>query len=124
MTIDGYWVPVGAWLAGEVLPIAELRVARLVMLQGAWRLEDQRRQVLDRGDFRLDPAARPIALDLVTLEGPHAGRTLLAIAEFGVDLLTICYDLDGGARPEDTAPRDDELLLMITYAREAARLSS
>ncbi len=58
MTIDGYWVPVGAWVAGEVLPIAELRVARLVMLRGSWRLEDQRHQMLDRGDFRLDRAAR------------------------------------------------------------------
>jgi len=32
--------------------------------------------------------------------------------------------LDGTGRPQGTEPCDDRLLLLITYAREAARLSS
>jgi uncharacterized protein (TIGR03067 family) len=124
VTLDGYWVPVGAWVAGEVVPIAELRVARFVLQRGAWRIEDQQRQVVDRGEYRVDAGTDPKGLDIVAREGPNAGRTMLAIFELHGDLLTICYDLDGAERPQGTEPRDDQLLLMITYAREAARLSS
>jgi uncharacterized protein (TIGR03067 family) len=124
VTLDGYWVPVGAWIAGEVVPIAELRVARFVLQQGAWRIEDQQRQVVDRGDYRFDASTDPKRLDIVALDGPNAGRTMLAIFELHGDLLTICHDLDGAGRPEGSEPQEDQLLLMITYAREAARLSS
>jgi uncharacterized protein (TIGR03067 family) len=101
VTLDGYWVQ-----------------------RGAWRIEDQQRQVVDRGDYRIDVATDPKSLDIVARDGPNAGRTMLAIFELHGDLLTICYDLDGAGRPPSTEPGDDQLLLMITYAREAARLSS
>ena len=68
--------------------------------------------------------ARPRSLDLVGREGPNAGRHFRAIVEIDGDLLTVCYDLDGGERPSSTEPQDDLLLLTITYARESARLAS
>ena len=124
MSVDGHWVPVGAWVDGEVVPIAELRVARLVLAAGAWRIEDQARTVVDRGDYLLDASTSPIALDLVGREGPNAGRVFQAIVEIDGDLMTVCYDLDGGERPSSTDPQPDLLLLTITYVRERARLAS
>lgn len=124
MSVDGHWVPIGAWVAGEVVPIAELRVARLVLEGGAWRIEDRTRSVVDRGDYLFDPSTRPRSLDLVGREGPNAGRHFRAIVEIDGDLLTVCYDLDGGERPSSTEPQEDLLLLTITYARASSRLAS
>ncbi len=98
VSVDGHWVPIGAWVAGEVVPIAELRVARLVLNGGAWRIEDKTRSVVDCGDYLFDPSTRPRSLDLVGREGPNAGRHFRAIVEIDGDLLTVCYDLDGGER--------------------------
>jgi len=39
------------------------------------------------------------------------------------DRLTVCYDLDGKERPSDMQPREDRLLLSITYTRARTRLS-
>jgi uncharacterized protein (TIGR03067 family) len=122
--LEGHWLPVGAWVAGEVVPISELRVARLVLQAGAWRIEDKTRTAVDRGDYVLDTTASPVSLDLVGRDGPNAGRTFRAIVELDGDLMTVCYDLDGGARPVSTEPQDDALLLTITYARESARFAS
>ncbi|MCU0758909.1 MAG: TIGR03067 domain-containing protein [Steroidobacteraceae bacterium] len=124
MNLEGHWVPVGAWVAGEVVPIAELRVARLVFAAGAWRIEDKTRTPVDRGDYVLDATACPKSLDLIGRDGPNAGRTFRAIVEVDGDLMTLCYDLDGGERPISTEPQEDVLLLTITYARESARLAS
>jgi hypothetical protein len=35
----------------------------------------------------------------------------------------VCYDLDGKVRPIDMQPREDQLLLSITYARAFTLLS-
>jgi hypothetical protein len=42
-----------------------------------------------------------------------------AIYELEGDELTVCYDLQGGERPSAMRPRQDQLLLKITYTRAA-----
>jgi hypothetical protein len=48
---------------------------------------------------------------------------MLAIYQLEADRLTVCYDLDGKDRPIDMRPREDQLLLSITYARALTLLS-
>ena len=107
-----------------MLPVTELRIARLLIKDADYQILDNQQRVVDRGEVKLDTVANPCAMDIIGLEGPHAGRTLLAIYEFSNDLLSICYDMEGGAdRPRSMQPEEDQILLLITYARDARVLS-
>ena len=122
--LDGAWLPVAAYIAGEVLPVTELRIARLLIKAAGYQILDHQQQVVDRGEIRVDIAESPSSMDIVGLEGPNAGRTLRAIYEISNDLLSICYDMEGGAeRPRSMQPEEDQVLLLITYARDARVLS-
>lgn len=124
LSLDGAWLPVAAYVCGEVLPVAELRIARLLLKDGAYQILDNQQHVVDRGEIRLRAQAVPASMDIVGIEGPNAGRTLLAIYELSNDLLSICYDMEGGAeRPRSMQPEEDQILLLITYARDARVLS-
>ena len=122
--LEGCWLPVAAYIAGEELPVTELRIARLHIKDAAYQIIDNQQRVVDRGEVKLNSAANPCAMDIIGLEGPHAGRTLLAIYELSNGLLSICYDMEGGAdRPRSMQPEEDQVLLLITYARDARVLS-
>jgi uncharacterized protein (TIGR03067 family) len=122
--LEGTWLPVAARVALDELPMDELRVARLVLQGREYRILDRRLAVIDCGEFRVDAAMLPRAMDLIGLEGPNAGRTLRAIFELDGDELIVCYDLQGGTRPLSMVPVEDQLLLRITYARAPLRLAS
>lgn len=103
--------------------VQELRVKYLVLDSGGYSIIDRTNHVVDRGDYLVDDAASPQTLDIVGREGPNAGRTMLAIYELRANRLTVCYDLDGKERPSDMQPREDQLLLTISYERALAMLS-
>lgn len=121
--LEGIWVPIAAYISGKVLPVRELRVARLVLQTGQYEIVDESNRVLDRGDYRADETTLPCEMDIIGLEGPYAGRTMRAIYELDGDMLTVCYDLDGKERPRTMQHDEEQLLLMITYARGARQLS-
>ncbi len=123
--IDGRWRPVAAWIAGELLPVRELRVALLVLDRGSYQLVDHQQHVADSGEYRLLAESDPPAIDIEGTAGPYAGRRLRAIYDLGGDLLSISYDLHGGPRPLSSEPEastgdpdTEQLLLTITYVRE------
>jgi uncharacterized protein (TIGR03067 family) len=121
--LEGAWLPVAAYIAGEVLPVTELRIARLLIKGAGYQILDHQQRVVDRGEVRVDIAASPSTMDIMGLEGPNAGRTLRAIYEISSDLLSICYDMEGEGRPRSMQPEEDQILLLITYARDARVLS-
>jgi len=90
---------------------------------GGYSIVDRTNHIVDEVFAAVDDAASPQTMDIVGREGPNAGRTMLAIYQLEADRLTVCYDLDGKERPSDMRPRDDRLLLSITYTRARARLS-
>lgn len=115
--LDGSWLPTVAYVASEELPIGELRVARLDLDAGHYRIFDRDDRILDSGEFSVDAEVLPLAMDMLGLAGPYAGRKLEAIIEIDGDTLTVCYDLDGLGRPESMEPEEDQLLLRISYQR-------
>ncbi len=121
--LEGAWVPVAATVAGRELVVNELRVKYLVLDSGGYSIVDRTNQIVDRGEYLVDDAASPQTMDIVGREGPNAGRTMLAIYQLDADRLTVCYDLDGSERPRDMQPREDKLLLSITYTRALTLLS-
>jgi uncharacterized protein (TIGR03067 family) len=116
-------VPVAANVAGKDLVVNELRVKYLVLDSGDYSIIDRTNHIVDSGEYLVDDAASPQTMDIVGREGPNAGRTMLAIYELEADRLTVCYDLDGKERPVDMQPREDRLLLSITYTRALTLLS-
>ncbi len=121
--LEGAWVPIAAKVAGQDLGVGELRVKYLVLEAGGYRIIDRSNHVVDSGEYLVNAATSPQTMDIVGRDGPNAGRTMLAIYALDADRLTVCYDLDGAARPTNMQPQDDQLLLSITYARALTLLS-
>jgi len=121
--LEGSWLPVAAFVSDREVPVGELRVARLDLRAGHYEIRDGSGAVVDSGDYRVDADVLPRVMDMVGVDGPYAGRKLEAIIELDGDALTVCYDLDGSARPESMDPDEDQLLLRISYERDVRRPS-
>jgi uncharacterized protein (TIGR03067 family) len=121
--LEGAWVAVAAQLGRRSLPLEQLRVRYLLLKAEHYDIVDRSNQVVDGGDYRLDAQVTPASMDIVARTGPHAGRTMQAIYELNGDELTVCYDLEGRARPHTMQPQTNQLLLRITYARTAIPLA-
>ena len=116
-------MPVAADVAGKPLVVGELRVKYLVFDSGGYSIIDRSNRVVDSGNYMVNEMASPATMDIVGRDGPNAGRTMLAIYQLVGDNLTVCYDLDSKDRPTDMLPKQDQLLLSITYARALTALS-
>lgn len=133
-TLEGFWTPIGAWLSGRELDLTELRVARLEFEAGTYRIIDRVGEAVDQGRYRLDRAVSPTSLDFVGEAGLNADRTLEAVIDLSVEAdgsgqFILCYDVDGGPRPDAVLPpgerpEGEALILTMTYARVAKRALS
>src|SRR4051794_40239100 len=92
-TIDGTWLPSEPELAGKKFP-DEVRKAMKLVVKGDKYTATVGTNV-DKGTVKLDPKAKPKALDVTGTDGPNKGKTLLAIYERDGDTLKVCYDLSG-----------------------------
>jgi uncharacterized protein (TIGR03067 family) len=120
--LNGTWVPVAANVSGRELVVAQLRVAQLIIQSQTYQIIDRRDRVVDCGELQLNEREVPCALDIIGIEGPHAGKRMRAIIELDGDRLCVCYDLEGQQRPRTMQPCGNQLLLSITYVRTEPRL--
>lgn len=109
-TIEGTWVIVEAELGGQKLEA--IKGTKLVLTAGRYQYQT------DKGEYKLYPAEAIKAMDIVGIEGPNQGKTLLAIYELNGDQLTICYDLTGKARPKEFKAEAGRRQFLVTYRRE------
>jgi len=116
-TLIGTWVPIAADISGHNLDISEMRVARLIVEADGYRIVDRSGRTVDAGTYELGEPRSFRTLDLCGVEGPYAGRRLLALVELDGERLCVCYDLDGAERPTGWLAQDEQLLLSVTYAR-------
>lgn len=116
MTIEGTWLPVEAELGGQKFPDEHLKTIQLTMTKGTYTAKVG--EVLDKGNYKLDPAAKPRAINITGTEGPNKGKTLLAIYELTGDSLRICYDLKGKKRPTEFKTAKNTQQFLVTYKRK------
>ncbi len=116
LTLDGTWLPVQAELAGQKFPDELLKTMKLTMADGKYTVKVS--DVVDKGTYKLDPEAKPKAIDITGGEGPNKGKTFLAIYELKDDSLRVCYDLEGKKRPTDFKTEKDTQLFLVTYKRD------
>jgi uncharacterized protein (TIGR03067 family) len=118
-TLHGTWIPIAADISGHDLDITEMRVARLIIDARGYRIVDRTERTVDAGTYEIGEPRSFRTLDLCGVEGPYAGRRLLALVELDGDRLCVCYDLESAERPSGWLAQGEQLLLSVTYARVA-----
>jgi uncharacterized protein (TIGR03067 family) len=118
-TLHGTWVPIAADISGHDLDISEIRVARLIIDAQGYRIVDRSDRTVDTGTYVIGEPRSYRTLDLRGVEGPYAGRLLLALVELDGERLCVCYDLESAGRPTGWLAQGEQLLLSVTYARVA-----
>ncbi len=114
--IEGIWLPATAELGGKPFP-DEVRKSIKLEIKGD-RYTATVGTEPDRGTCKLDPSAKPKALDITGTEGPNKGKTILAIYERDGDTLRICYDLGGKGRPAEFKSTAGTRLFLVEYRRQ------
>jgi uncharacterized protein (TIGR03067 family) len=115
-SIQGAWLPSVAEFAGEKFPDEVRKSIKLVIKDDNYTATVGTK--VDQGTVKLNPAAKPKALDITGTDGPNKGKTILAIYELDSDTLRVCYDLSGNGRPTDFKTKADTQLFLVTYNRE------
>jgi uncharacterized protein (TIGR03067 family) len=111
--LDGAWLPVKAELAGQEFP-EQIRKSIKLEVQGD-KYTVTVGKLIDRGVCKLDPAAKPKAIDITSAEGPNKDKTILAIYQRDGDTLKVCYDLSGKQRPTEFKTKEGTELFLVEY---------
>ena len=115
-SLDGVWLPTTMEVGGKMFP-DELRNTIKLTIDGDSYTVTAGKHI-DKGTVKHDSTATPKTMDIVGVEGPNKGKTILAIYEFDGQTLRICYDIGGEARPMEFKTIEGKLLFLATYQRE------
>jgi uncharacterized protein (TIGR03067 family) len=113
--LDGKWAPTTAELAGIKFVDDQLKAITLVIEGDKYTVNVG--ESVDKGTVKVDAAAKPKALDIMGIEGPNKGKTMLAIYELQGDTLRVCYDLAGKNRPTEFATSKERPFFLVAYKR-------
>ncbi len=113
--LSGTWVPISGEVAGSKFPPGELKALSLVIAGEKYTVTIGK--VVDQGTVKVNPTAKPPAMDITGTDGPNKGKTLLAIYELKKDTLRVCYDLAGKNRPTEFATSKDQPYFLAVYER-------
>jgi uncharacterized protein (TIGR03067 family) len=114
--MEGTWLPVEAELGGQKFSDEVLKTLKLTISDGKYTVKAG--ELIDKGTFKLEPTAKPKAMDITSTEGPNKGKTILAIYELTGDTLRVCYDLAGKKRPTEFKTAKDTQQFLVNYKRE------
>jgi len=115
-TIDGAWLPSSAELGGKKFSDEVRKTIKLVVKDDKYTVTVG--AAVDQGTVKLDPSAKPKALDITGTDGPNKGKKIPAIYERDGDTLRVCYDLSGKSRPTEFKSEAGTQLFLVTYKRE------
>jgi uncharacterized protein (TIGR03067 family) len=115
-TIDGTWVPSSAELGGQKFPDEIRKTIKLVVKSDKYTVTVGNQ--VDQGAVKLNPSAKPKAMDITGTDGPNKGKTIPAIYERNGDTLRVCYNLSGKSRPTEFKSETGTQLFLVTYKRE------
>jgi uncharacterized protein (TIGR03067 family) len=113
--LQGNWAPVSLEMGAQKFPDERAKAIALTIAGNEYTVTVSGQA--DKGTLKLDPAAKPKAMDIVGTDGPNKGRTFPAIYELSGDTLTICYALEGKDRPTEFKTRPGTPLFLVIYKR-------
>jgi uncharacterized protein (TIGR03067 family) len=113
--IQGTWQPVKGEVGGTAMKEEVLKIISMKLEGGKYEVKAEN---MDKGTYKIDPSAKPKTIDVAGVEGPNAGKTLLAIYELDGDTLRICYGLGGSPRPKEFKSPAGTPTLLLSYERK------
>ena len=113
--IQGTWLPVKGEIGGAPMKDETLKIISMKLEGGKYEVKAEN---LDKGTYTIDPSAKPKTIDVSGVEGPNAGKKLLAIYELQGDTLRICYGLGGSPRPTEFKSPAGTPTFLVTYERK------
>jgi uncharacterized protein (TIGR03067 family) len=114
--MQGTWLVAAAELGGKPFPDEVRKSIKLTLKDDTYTVTVGKNP--DRGTVKLDPSAKPKAMDVTGTDGPNKGKTIPAIYELDGDTLKICYDLSGKSRPTEFKTAEGTQMFLVTYKRE------
>jgi uncharacterized protein (TIGR03067 family) len=117
--LQGTWKIVGKEFMGKKATKEEIEELKgATVIQGNKKTEwTQGKEIISEATFKLDPKAKPKALDLTYISGPLKEKMDLAIYEVTGDTLRVCYPIEESKRPTEFAGKADGKTLLLTYQR-------
>jgi erythromycin esterase len=105
--LEGTWDVTAVVVNGEDTPVAGSLKGLQVIMTGDQRTVKTGETVLAQGSYRVDPRARPRAIDVTITQGAFKGQSLQGIYELDGDALRICLAMKGGRRPTEMISKPD-----------------
>jgi uncharacterized protein (TIGR03067 family) len=112
-TLNGWWKPDSAAVAGKDLTGEELKPRYLVLANGNYMLNQG--DEVDEGTYKIDESENPKTISLVVTRGPTNGKTTLGIYELHDRSLRICFDMSGKTRPTKFESKPDTQSFLANY---------
>jgi internalin A len=110
----------GAWVATSYVkdtkPAAEADLKMLKLTIDGDQASFTKGKDVRKSTYKLDPTQKPKALDIVMIDGPDKGKTLLGIYEIKGDEFKICLAVLDKPRPKEFAAKPETIL--ETWKRE------
>src|SRR5439155_25095046 len=113
--LQGTWQMTSAELGGRKWPDELVKVTKMALVDEKYTVTVGEQP--DKGTFKLDPNAKPAAMDIIGTDGPNKGKTFPAIYELSGDMLKVCYALEGKDRPTKFETKMGTALFLVTYKR-------
>jgi RNA polymerase sigma-70 factor (ECF subfamily) len=111
--LQGEWKSAALGENGREASEKDLKGVRWTFQGARLRCTDAGGKVIDWGEVRLDPGKEPMHFDLVGVEGPNKGKTLLGIYKREKGRVIICLRDPGKERPtEFTSDRGSDQAMM------------
>ena len=112
-TIQGTWLASTAELGGKPFPEEVRKSIKLTIKDGKYTVTVGKTP--DHGTSKLDPSAKPKAMDITGTEGPNKGKTFQAIYELDGDTLKIAT---GKERPSGFKSKPGSGIAVVVYKRD------
>jgi uncharacterized protein (TIGR03067 family) len=120
--LQGSWVIVGKEFMGKKATKKEVLLLKGEMVVKGntvtqWAEEEGKKEIVSKSKFKLNPKAKPKAVDVTYTAGALKGKTVRAIYELKGDTLKVCFAIGSKRRPKKFAGEEDGRTLFLTYKR-------
>ena len=109
--LNGGWFPVQQEIGGQQLPPESFEGERLAIVEKSFLFIAES---VDEGTVTYGNGK----MDIYVEDGANAGRHFKAIYKLENNILTICYDLEGGDYPEHFSTSGNPNLFLSVFVKE------
>ena len=116
--MKGTWTVASLVMNGEKLPEEELKKLKILIgADGSMTVQRDGTTII-KTSCKIDPTAKPKAIDVTFTQGDLKGQTALGIYEIAVDTIKYCRGGPGKDRPEEFSSKEGSGIIFAIYKRE------